>query len=366
MSRFALFAAVFAALWFSPDADAAKVCEETLKGQTAICGLQRPEDMEFTPDENYLIISQMGDLMEGGPGNVAIMNRRDYSHAVAYPAAGADAPQDGWGDAACPGAPGARLSPHGIHLSRRGERWQLLVVNHGGRESMPGRDSMEFFELLPQQPAGWRLLWRGCVMGPEKAFFNDVVALPGAGFAVSHMMDKDAGGLWLTLKVFLGMDTGHVWKWTPAKGYSVIAGSEGGLVNGVQIDEDAEHLFINYYSENLVRKLRLADGEIIGEIHLAHPDNSNWTRGDNLLLIASHDTTMWRIFDCEGGADEPCLFPYQIAVVEPERMYRIGRLLRRKGPPMGGATVALLKDYDLYLGSFAGDRMVYMSVKKTQ
>ena len=38
-------------------------------------------------------------------------------------------------------------------------QWQVLAVNHGGRESV------EFFQLL-EESEGYRLAWRGCALAP--------------------------------------------------------------------------------------------------------------------------------------------------------------------------------------------------------
>src|SRR5690625_236370 len=112
-----------------------------------ITGLQAPEDLELLPNDRYLLLSQFGGL-EGGPGSLAVLDRHTEQHRLLYPSKALGPSEEArgageWGDPDCPGEPGAALSPHGIHLLQRPDgRWQLLVVDRGGRESV------EFFELL--------------------------------------------------------------------------------------------------------------------------------------------------------------------------------------------------------------------------
>jgi hypothetical protein len=54
----------------------------------------------------------------------------------------------------------ALFNARGLSLSRlAGDRWRLLVVNHGGRESIEVFD----VDLAPARP---RLVWRGCLPMP--------------------------------------------------------------------------------------------------------------------------------------------------------------------------------------------------------
>ena len=122
---------------------------EAVAGLQPICGLSRPEDIEMLDDGRWALLSQMGDLETGSPWQSGGPRSAHTAGFSAVP--GADGKRSSRiatlaGNGCSP--PGAELSPHGIHLAPlAGGRQRLLVVNHGGRESV------EFFELH-SQPGG--------------------------------------------------------------------------------------------------------------------------------------------------------------------------------------------------------------------
>jgi hypothetical protein len=108
------------------------------------CTFQNPEDFALLPDGRTLVISQMGRHDGTVPGNLGFLDLQSKWVTLAW--AGQFATKsgvaEGWGDPQCPGPPGAAFSPHGVSLGRRPDgKLELLVVNHGGRESV------EFFEV---------------------------------------------------------------------------------------------------------------------------------------------------------------------------------------------------------------------------
>ncbi|MFT5605693.1 MAG: hypothetical protein ACI9G5_002664, partial [Paracoccaceae bacterium] len=213
---------------------------EAVNGRVPICGLQAPEDIEVSPDQRFLILSQFGGINGDDVGSLALFDPVNDSHSILYPPEQSLSVKEKWGSDTCPGEPGAAISPHGIHLSQRSDgRWQLLVVNHGGRESV------EFFEW---QAEPYRLNWRGCVVLPEESFLNDVVATPDGGFLVTQMFPKD--NIWAMLRSFAGAEKGHVWRWRPGKAVDIQPGSVGAFPNGIQISKDGKTLFLNLYANH--------------------------------------------------------------------------------------------------------------------
>ncbi|HUH37916.1 MAG TPA: hypothetical protein VL027_08230 [Spongiibacteraceae bacterium] len=319
---------------------------DSVPGITPVCGLQAPEDMERLPGGGYLILSQYGG-MTGGAGSLALFDAAADRAQPLYPQPGADGAAD-WGDADCPGAPGAALSPHGIHLAQRADgAWQLLVVNHGGREAV------EFFEL---KAAGGdsRLVWRGCAVAPEGAFLNDVVALPGGGLLVTHMFDRDdPDGLANALS---GRDSGHVFRWRPGQGFDVLPGSRAPFPNGIQIDTAGSAIYLNLYAAGEVRKLDLASGRTLASWAVPSPDNSSWSEA-GLLLVASHTGVFDNLQQCESVGAGACDLAYQIVAIDPRTLAH-RTLFSHEGAPMGAGTVAVDLNGVFYIGSFAGDRLV--------
>jgi hypothetical protein len=341
-----------------------------------ICGVHAPEDIEPLPGGKELLLSQLhaeldpSGAMRWMPGSLAVLDLRTRATRVLYQLAPRRTTTESWGDASCPGEIGDALSPHGIHLSKRRDgRMQLLVVNHGGRESV------EFFEVtghdshVPRGGRGRReasgegelltLEWRGCAVAPPFSALNDVVALPQGGFLVTHMTRNDGPDAMMRgiQAGERGENTGHVWRWQPSTGFVVQRGSEGPMPNGIQLDAAGEVAYINMgVSTGGVRKIELDTGEVLGFASLPNPDNSSWTE-DGHLLVAG----------LSRGADiAPCLqatfavscgAKFYVAELDPATL-ATKVLLEHEGPPMGLATVAVEVGKFLYVGSAAGDRIL--------
>jgi len=322
-------------------------------GITPICGFQNPEDLALIPGSDWILVSQFG-LMDGSkPGNIALFNRQTESLHVAFPVPGESlsATESFWGTQDCT-RPGNEFAPHGLDLMPLGDdRYRLLVVNHGGRESV------EMFEVIDagQQP---ELHWKGCVEGPEDAFFNDLVNLRDGGFLASHMMPKSEESM-ATFKSLLGLDTGHVMRWSPENVFRKVPGTEGPFPNGIEISADESTIFLNVYMAGEVRKIDLGSGELLGMAKIANPDNITW--GNDGLLVASHVDGIAELLACSDIVEGACGFAFEIVSLDPDSMQST-TLIEHRGAPMGAATVALQIGERIYLGSFAGDRISYVDL----
>jgi hypothetical protein len=117
--------------------------------------------------------------------------------------------------------PHTHFGSHGIHLSKRNDgRTELLVVNHGERESIEALD-------LIQTPDGYRAVWRGGVTNRD-GLFNDVAATGDGGFIATAMMSKSAWERPDSLEVMLsGANTGYLVEWHPAQRPRTIARQRG-------------------------------------------------------------------------------------------------------------------------------------------
>lgn len=323
-----------------------------------VCGLSRPEDIVLLPGTKVLVLSQMGGFPDANPGTLAALSITNNKHRVIYPdprpsAWEASSPSPLWGDPSCREAPGATLSPHGIDLTEHNGVMRLLVVNHGGRESI------EFFELRHTSTAkeidGLEVRWRGCVLAPQDALLNDVAATPEGGFVVSKMMSTE-GAWWKHMfKAFLRLDTGYIWGWSADTGGSVLPGTAGSFPNGVAISADGRHLFINMYMSNEVIKVLRSNGAQVGVTSVRQPDNSSWDLSGG-LLVASHRGGFIEQAACD-GEHAPCDFAFEIVRIDPDTM-RTEAVFAHEGSPMGAATVALDTGDWLYMGSYAGDRII--------
>ena len=326
---------------------------EPRHGLEPICGFQGSEDIEVLPGEAQLIVSQSrvsltaAGRMEWKPSSLAAFDVARRLNRVLYPLGPAAAAEGDWGDVDCLGEIGTALSPHGIHLSRRsGGEWQLLVVNHGIRESV------EMFEVTGSGD-DLGLKWRGCAMAPAHVFFNDTAALPGDEFLVTVMMDARETMATAAAKARQGQDSGYVLRWTRAGGFVRVHGSESPLTNGIQASKDGRVMFIDVAGE--VRKIDLATGRLLGVAKVPNPDNLSWTRDGKLLTAGLQKDA--NVAPCMADFRAPCGAAFNVFVIDADTM-QAKLLLAHEGAPMGMATVAVEAGDSLYLGSAAGDRIV--------
>lgn len=310
------------------------------------CRFMNPEDLALLPDGDTLIVSQFGSMDGSRPGSILAYSLSQRSIRTLYPKPDAeDSPR--WGDPSCPPPDPARFAPHGIDLQARDDgTLSLLVVNHGGRESV------EFLEVVDGD-----LDWRGCAQPPAPAWLNDVVGAPDGSFWVTHMMPSDSQTL-ATVKGLLGQDTGFVYEWRPDAGFSRVAGSDGPMPNGIERSPDGQFLYINQYLAGEVRKLDLGTGRVVATATAPGPDNVTWSR-DGKLLVASHTAGVTELAACGDLFEGACGFEYEIVRIDPADMSR-QTLVRHSGAPLGGVTVAVDTGSEFVFGTFAGDRIVRM------
>ncbi len=339
-----------AAAWLLlPPAQAQPDCAAS-GGVEPLCGWQRPEDLEVLPGGRLLLVSEYGGLDGAMSGRLATLAAGSGTRTVLYPGG---ASGDGWGDPACGPEPAARFAPHGIHVDDSDGVLRVLAVNHGLRESV------ELFELAVDDVGAARLTWRGCVEAPADTWLNDVVGLPGGGFAVSHMVQRGTAEAALEAAEQSQAATGDVRTWAPSAGWSAQAGSAGALPNGLEISADHAILYVNYYFGDRVVALERASGRRLWETAVPAPDNSAWS-ADGRLLVTSHDEPLSAVMACSG---DYCGLRYGILALD-AATGRAERIAEGGGAPFGAATVAVEFDGHLYLGSYTGTRMARMALPR--
>jgi len=250
-----------------------------------------------------------------------------------------------------------KLSPNGIHLSQWEGSLKLLVVNHASKEQVL------FYEVLPagDTTRAPTLAWRGCVSFPDHAVLNDVAGLPGGGFAVTHMYDRESHEI-AQLKSFLGLNKGHAWWWHPGSGARVIRGSEARLPNGIEVDPAGKSVWINNYIDGEVVQYDVASDKVLSVAPAANIDNSAWLE-DGRLLVASHHSP-FTMSNCFGLARGSCGHGYDLIAIDPDNPDDPQVLFSHPGGgPFGPATVAVPYKGKLYAGSFSGDGMAEITLK---
>lgn len=323
-------------------------------GFSVDCRFHNPEDLVESPDGNALIVSEFGRLDGSGrPGRLVAYRPReaggDGAIVPLFPFA-ASKPLPRWGDPACAAPDPDRLSPHGIDLEQlESGEFALYVVSHGARESI------EMFEVLTTPDLALR--WRGCVEGPSEANFNDVVVLRDGGFWVSQSYPRSANTVIAGLRMrYAGATPGFAYRWGAARGFERIGGTDVAYANGIEKSADERTLYLNAYFGNRLVVVDVARGKRLGEVAVPGPDNLSWST-DGRLLVASHLASTMDLLRCLDLEVGQCGFGFQVVAVDPSSL-ATQVWLSHRGPPMGAVTVARPYRGRLYLGTFAGDRIV--------
>ena len=133
------------------------------------------------------------------------------------------------------------------------------------------------------------------------------------------------------------------------------------MPNGIISSRDGKSFFLNVYFANELRKYDLASGELLGQVEIEKPDNLSWN-ADGYLLVASHHASLIALMKSVDKQETgPSTLPFSIVEVDPVTLEsRV--VLAREGAPMGAGTVAVELDGYLYIGSYAGDRMIKIAV----
>jgi hypothetical protein len=319
-----------------------------------LCGAKSPEDLEITPDGKYLLVSQ---FVRNGGGGIALFDPGKKTYAMIVPT---DEPLRDWGDSACPGPIGDKVAPHGTSLVKRNNgKWQLFVVNHGGRESI------EMYELK-QTGGNWGLVWHGCVTTTGPQAYNDVAALADGGYVATHPtalqaanpQAKGGGGA----DLFAGAPSGYVGRWVPGKGETELPDSRAGYPNGVVADPNGRTAYFAAWTAKEIHKYDLKENKQVGVIKLDFmPDNITWTKKNQLIAAGVTGARG----DCPPGSGTPCTLSFGIAEIDPGK-FTAKQIFNSegKGALITGVSVALEVGNSIYVGAFSGDRLLKIPAPK--
>lgn len=313
-----------------------------------VCGPQRPEDVLAIPGTRWLISSGFA----AGAG-LKLIDTRDRSVTRWFTGA---ADRVGRGDAkGCPGPldPTA-FNARGLSLRPTAPgRWELLVVNHGGRESVERFD----VALSGDRPT---LAWRDCLTMPPGQVGNSVAAFADGTILVTVLTRPGT-----TIGDFmLGRPTGGVWRhWPGDDGFALLPGTGLPGNNGLEVDPDQRHFYVVAFGWHAVvvfdrRDTRAAVARIEAVDFL--PDNIHWS-GSRLLLAGMRLDEpacggLRRVVD---GVADPmlCHRGWVVGEVDTVRRRIATVAYGRPQPGFNGVSAATFVGDDLWLGSFQSDRL---------
>jgi hypothetical protein len=314
-----------------------------------ICGPVNAEDLVEVPGTDWVLASRMA-----GPsvtsGAIYLLNTRDRSWRTLDLDAIAEA-SDAAAYPGCSGKPSAAaFRGHGLALDRAGDRLRLLAINHGGRESV------EIFGLSASGADEPTLTWIGCVLAPENAQLNSVVALPGGGLAVTKFFDA-SNQSWTT-DLFEGKPTGSVLEWSATSGWKELAGTALSGPNGLAVSPDGGVYFVaEWGARRLHRFQRGAAGEhkVVDVGVLA--DNLSWDADGRLLLAGQNVADKREYAECALSEARTCPDAWKVLRVDPETL-AVETIIDRPGTKeFGSATTALDIGTEYWIGTSRGERI---------
>ena len=306
-----------------------------------ICQFQNPADLAVVGD--WLLVSQLPNGER--PGSLVAFRPSDGAKRTLYPLEGAPVATGGCAAGLAPPAPD--FAPHGIDLAGT----TLLVVNHASREAIE-----EF--ALGADEAGPTLAWQRCTPLPDDAYANDVAALNTGGFVATKMLERPR--LLGTLRLALGATSGALLRMVPgASAWEVVANTAGRGPNGVEEAPDGTLYVAEWAALRIVRVA--ADGSGRTEIPLDFmPDKLSWA-SDGRLLVAGQRASLLDLPRCASLDHGTCPLASVVAALDPRTLGVTKLVEDDPAATIGAASIAVELAGDLWIGTFAGDRLVRRS-----
>jgi len=318
------------------------------QGMIFICGPQNAEDLVRVEGTSWIIASGMSG--DGISGHMYLLDPAHRRYEDLYPG---ESPKHRWNKeefGACPGElDTANFSAHGLAIRAIGEGiHRLYVTSHGAREAV------EIFEVDAggEKPS---VTWVGCVEMPEHASINSVAPLPDGGFITTRITGEgpEASG-----DIFAGDITGYLYEWHPGGVISALENTEMSGPNGIEVSADGNTVWVASWGRGEVSRFgRGADGGLSHESTLKmsfRVDNLRWSKRGTLYAVGHR-------LSANPDCGEPlCMDEWEVAEVDPENMTAQTLAIKKPIDGFTGATVAIDAEDGLWLGTFSGDRIVFI------
>lgn len=316
-----------------------------------VCGPTNAEDLVLVPDTRWVLSSGMAP----GGGIYLVDSERKSWHEL-YTGGPEQTRHDAARYPACGEPPAAAgFVTHGMHLARHDDGTSTLyVVGHGGREAI------EVFDVSTD-PAGPGLAWRGCVPMPDGLAANSVTSLRDGTLLATVLMHPGQ----TFVDVFQGRATGAVYRWSPGDaGFTLVAGSELPGNNGIEVSDDEREMFvvstglrtISAFSNTVpTRLLRTTPTLDFGpdNVHRA-PDGQLITAGPSYI---DHDCGEMTPETMTIEAFAACPRGSVAVTFDPQTLVETRRWSSPANPQFSNATMALEVGDEVWIGSFAGNRI---------
>lgn len=336
-----------------------------------ICGPKNAEDLVQLPGTRWVIASGMAP-----DAAIYLIDSQAKSWTEIYPSDEVAVQHDREVYGACPGAPDPKaFVSHGLNL-RPGSDGQsrLYVVGHGAREAIEVFDvdaSMDVnADASGETP---KLSWRGCVPLPEGQLANSVAALADGTLLVTvPVYDALPSGASPD-----GTYTGGVFRWSPGDAaFSKVEGTDLPYVNGIEVSADGQEFYVASSGLSIVvafsnthpaKELRRTEpfSIIPDNVHLA-ADGNLITAGMSVLDPVCGDITLTEDEEIDIAKIASCPRPFSVLAIDPKTMATRVVISESTHPGFSNATMALWVGDELWMGTFAGDRIAYRIMQSAQ
>ena len=326
----------------------------------SICGFRNPEDLEHVPSLGLVLVSE-----EGFGGRVLSLRLDDLGAGprVLWPPRAGPlaklAEQRERGDADCPppSDPSA-LWPHGLSAlapTELGGPVRVALVSHALRDGVLS-DAVQLFDLDSDVRAPLR--WRGCIHYPGDVTGNDIALLSDGSFVATNFAPRGTPEQIgrAVLRGALGLDTGDVLLWEPARGWSHWPGTRGAIPNGIAVSRDERAFYFSDAGNERVAIVpsRATGGAIVRVRVGGAPNNLTVTASGKVLATVA--TLSGEIpFLCNVGGRQ-CRSGWAVWEIDPEDGSAV-EILAEEGRRIATATTALEVEDVVLLGSMADDRV---------
>jgi hypothetical protein len=314
----------------------ATTCQQQA-GIDVICGFNNPEDMAQIGDTPWVLASDLGDK-NWQDGGMSAYNS-DTGSVVDVPidfTTPMTAAYEG-----CPGPPDTTaFSAHGLSVQETDGTTTLLVVNHGGRESVEAFD-------VSLRGAAPTLAWKGCAIYPDGKVGNSVAAYGDNEFLATVPQDA-------------GLSKGGVYAWAPGDGWNRKDNLEFEGNNGILVSPDNESVYIAEWSAGKVIKAPLTgDAPVVESDDLGFlPDNLRFAP-DGSIYATGQDTSVVVIAGvCNTTSVEVCPAASSVTQLDPTTLAATPQLTLPRTKTFGGATSAIVVDDDMLVSSFRSDAIL--------
>ena len=325
-----------------------------------VCGIVNAEDLVRVPGSKWIISSGMA-----AHGALYLVDTEQKTWAELYPADRPRAEQDMAVFRACPGSPDPNsFVTHGLNL-RPGSNGHstLYVVGHGGREAIEVFD----VDATGEKP---ELTWKGCVMTPDGMAANSVASLSDGSLLATIPLYTDVP----ISDALAGKPTGAVYGWSPGdSGFARIEGTEMPYANGIEVSADGQEFFVAssgmlnvtaFSNTNPARLLRRSEtfGFVPDNLHMSG-EGELITAGLNIDDPGCGKVEQSEDFDLEEFASCPRAFT--VLAIDPSSMRARTLATSPAIRQFSNITMAVAVGSELWIGTFAGDRIAYRALNQS-